>query len=162
MEQHRARRKGHKGRRASAAAAPALSTERQTAEERWDRRRAAAIGVRTAIIGGPIAGSVVAMAILSRILPSPGAHAGVPARVGWWTVILVGSLAAMWLVDRATRRLAPLAALLDMAVLFPGRAPTRLKVARKAGDLRQLHALTEQANKIDAQAGVADAAEQIL
>jgi putative nucleotidyltransferase with HDIG domain len=68
----------------------------------------------------------------------------------------------MWLVDRATRRLAPLAALLDMAVLFPGRAPTRFKVARKAGDLRQLTALTEQATKIDGRSGLAEAAEQIL
>jgi putative nucleotidyltransferase with HDIG domain len=102
------------------------------------------------------------MAVLSRVLPSPGAHAGVLSRVGWWAAILVGSLAAMWLVDRATRRLAPLAALLDMAVLFPGRAPTRFKVARKAGDLRQLTALTEQANNLDGRSGLADAAEQIL
>ncbi|HEY3923158.1 MAG TPA: HD-GYP domain-containing protein [Acidothermaceae bacterium] len=102
------------------------------------------------------------MAMLSRVLPSPGAHAGVLSRVAWWAAILAGSLFAMWLVDRATRRLAPLAALLDMAVLFPGRAPTRFKVARKAGDLRQLTALTEQANKLDGRSGLAEAAEQIL
>ncbi len=89
------------------------------------------------------------MAVLSRLLPSPGTHAGVTTRIGWWAAILAGSLAAMWLVDRVTRRLAPLAALLDMAVLFPGRAPTRFKIVRKAGDLGQLTALTEQANKLD-------------
>jgi len=68
----------------------------------------------------------------------------------------------MWLVDRAARRLAPLAALLDMAVLFPGRAPTRLKVARTAGDLRQLQELTENPEKVNARNGLAEAAEQIL
>jgi hypothetical protein len=55
-----------------------------------------------------------------------------------------------------------LAALLDLAVLFPGRAPTRFKVARKAGDLRQLQALTDPANKLDQRNGLAEAAEQIL
>jgi putative nucleotidyltransferase with HDIG domain len=161
MEPGRPRRAIYKDRSAPDPAASGTGIDRR-AEERWDRRRAAAVGVRAAIVGGPIAGSVVAMAVLSRVLPSPGAHAGVMTRVGWWAAILAGSLAAMWLVDRATRRLAPLAALLDMAVLFPGRAPTRFKVARKAGDLRQLTALTEQANKLDGRSGFADAAEQIL
>jgi putative nucleotidyltransferase with HDIG domain len=161
MEPGRPRRASYKDRSAPDPATSGTGVDRR-AEERWDRRRAAAVGVRAAIVGGPIAGSVVAMAVLSRVIPAPGAHAGVLSRVGWWAAILVGSLAAMWLVDRATRRLAPLAALLDMAVLFPGRAPTRFKVARKAGDLRQLTALTEQANKLDGRSGLADAAEQIL
>jgi putative nucleotidyltransferase with HDIG domain len=161
MEPDRPRRKSFKDRSAIASNTSGNGVERR-AEERWDRRRAAAIGVRAAIVGGPIAGSVLAMAVLSRVLPSPGAHVGVLSRVGWWAAILAGSLAAMWLVDRATRRLAPLAALLDLAVLFPGRAPTRFKVARKAGDLRQLQALTDPANKLDQRNGLAEAAEQIL
>jgi putative nucleotidyltransferase with HDIG domain len=130
-------------------------------EQRWARRRSAAIGVRAAIVGGPIAGSVVAMAVLSRALPTPHAHTMGVLRIAWWAAILVGSLAAMWLVDRATRRLAPLAALLDMAVLFPGRAPTRLKVARSAGDVRQLEALIAQAPG-DVRSQLAEAAEHIL
>jgi hypothetical protein len=40
--------------------------------------------------------------------------------------------------------------------------PTRFKVGRKAGDVRQLQALTEQANKLDQRNGLAKAAEQIL
>jgi putative nucleotidyltransferase with HDIG domain len=161
MEPDRPRRKSFKDRAALDPTASGIGVDRR-GEQRWARRRAAAVGVRAGIVGGPIAGSVAAMAVLSRVLPTPQAHTMVVLRVGWWTAILVGSLAAMWLVDRATRRLAPLAALLDMAVLFPGRAPTRLKVARKAGDLRQLQALTEQANKLNQRSGLAEAAEQIL
>ena len=103
MEPGRPRRASYKDRSAPDPAASGPGVDRR-AEERWDRRRAAAIGVRAAIVGGPVAGSVVAMAVLSRVLPSPGAHAGVLPRVGWWAAILVGSLGAMWLVDRATRR----------------------------------------------------------
>jgi putative nucleotidyltransferase with HDIG domain len=161
MEPDRPRRKSFRDRSALDPAASGIGVDRR-AEERWDRRRAAAIGLRTAIVGGPIVASVFAMAMLSRVLPSPGPHSGASVRVGWWAAILAGSLAAMWLTDRATRRLAPLAALLDMAVLFPGRAPTRFKVARRAGDVRQLQALSEQANKLDQRNGLADAAEQIL
>src|SRR5450755_2755971 len=161
MQPNRPRRKTFKDRSVLDPTASGIGVDRRT-EERWDRRRVAAIGVRAAIVGGPIVGSVVAMAVISRLLQSPGAHAGVASRVGWWAAILAGSLAAMWLVDRATRRLAPLAALLDMAVLFPGRAPTRLKVARTAGDLRQLQALTENPDKVNARNGLAEAAEQIL
>jgi hypothetical protein len=54
---------------------------------------------------------------------------------------LAGSFVAMWLVDRLTKRLAPLAALCDMAVLFTGRAPSRLAVSRRAGDVRLLRAV---------------------
>jgi putative nucleotidyltransferase with HDIG domain len=162
MEHDRARRTLYKDRWAPDPAARGLGAQRRSVEERWNRRRTAAISLRAVIVGGPIAGSVAAMAILSRVIPSPGRHAGMETRIAWWAAILAGSLAAMWLVDRAARRLAPLAALLDMAVLFPGRAPTRLKVARTAGDLRQLQALTENPDKMNARNGLAEAAEQIL
>ncbi len=161
MQPDRPRRKTYKDRSVLDAVASGIGVERR-AEERWDRRRVAALALRAAIVLTPIGASVWAMAMLSRVLPTPGAHAGALPRVGWWAAILVGSLAAMWLTDRATRKLAPLAALLDMAVLFPGRAPTRFKVARRAGDLRQLQALTDPANRGDQRNGVAEAAEQIL
>ena len=161
MEPDRPRRRTYKDRSALDTVSSGIGVDRR-AEERWDRRRVAAFGVRATIVGAPIGASVWAMAMLSRVLPSPGAHSGALPRVGWWAAILVGSLAAMWLMDRATRKLAPLAALLDMAVLFPGRAPTRFKVARRAGDVRQLQALTDPANRGDQRNGVAEAAEQIL
>ena len=161
MQQDRPRRRSFKDRSALDAVSTGIGVDRR-AEERWDRRRVAAFALRVAIVGGPIGASVWAMAMLSRVLPSPGAHAGALPRVSWWAAILVGSLAAMWLTDRGTRKLAPLAALLDMAVLFPGRAPTRFKVARRAGDVRQLQALIDPANRGDQRNGVAEAAEQIL
>ena len=131
-------------------------------EERWQRRRAIAWSLRAAIVCSPIVGSITAMALLSRVIPAPAQHDGPLMRVGWWALILVGSLVAMWLTDRATRRLAPLAALLDMAVLFPGHAPTRFRVARRAGDLRQLEAVAQRPASGIRRDGLAEAAEQIL
>lgn len=138
-------------------------------EERWQRRRAAALSLRTAMIVAPLAGSITAMAILSRALPTPADGSAVVLRLAWWAAILASSLTAMWLVDRLTKRLAPLAALCDMAVLFPGRAPSRLAVARRAGDVRLLQTtIKSQSTSDDDAAGLtpsstpADAAEQIL
>ena len=95
------------------------------------------------MILAPLAGSVTAMAILSRALPTPRSGSAIFLRLAWWGAILAGSLAAMWLVDWVAKRLAPLAALCDMAVLFPGRAPSRLVVARRAGDVRLLRSLVK-------------------
>lgn len=136
-------------------------------EERWHRRHWSAFLLRTTMVVGPLAASVAAMAVLSRTLPTPAADTGLAPRLAWWAAVLVGSLGAMWCVDRLTRKLAPLAALLDMAVLFPGRAPTRLRVARLAGDVGQLQALSTQAREnIEDDggklAGTARVAEEIL
>jgi putative nucleotidyltransferase with HDIG domain len=126
------------------------------------------LALRAAMILGPLAGSVTAMAVLSRTIPAPGGGSGIFVRLAWWTAILAGSLAAMWLVDRLTKRLAPLAALCDMAVLFPGRAPTRLAVARRAGDVRLLRAVANGEASDNATGATpqlstpADAAERIL
>ncbi|HEU5480596.1 MAG TPA: hypothetical protein VFU90_12210, partial [Candidatus Tumulicola sp.] len=95
------------------------------------------------MIVAPLAGSIAAMAVLSRALPTPSSGSAVILRLGWWAAILIGSLCAMWLLERLTKRLAPLAALCDMAVLFPGRAPSRLAVARRAGDVRMLQSLVK-------------------
>lgn len=130
-------------------------------EQRWRRRRFVALLLRATMVLAPLAASVVAMAVLSRTIPAPAKGAGVLTRLAWWGAVLAGSLLAMWCVDRLSRRLAPLAALCDMAVLFPGRAPTRLKVARRAGDVRQLEALKKQAGSLGRD-DVATAAEQIL
>ncbi len=80
---------------------------------------------------------------------------------GWWALVLASSVLALWVADRAARRLTPLAALLDLAVLFPGRAPTRFAIARKAGDLRSLKTLSERGSPRE-RGDVATAAEQIL
>ena len=152
------RRRGSRSRRGVVAAT----------EERWQRRRATALALRITMVVAPLAGSVAAMAVLSRTLPTPGSGSAIVPRLAWWAAILIGSLVAMWLVDRLTKRLAPIAALCDMAVLFPGRAPSRLAVARRAGDVRLLQAMVRDTAASDGAAtGLqsttpADAAERIL
>ena len=57
----------------------------------------------------------------------------------WWLLLPVTvSICVCVGVERLTRRLLPLAALLKLSMLFPDRAPTRYKVARQAFNVRAL------------------------
>jgi hypothetical protein len=129
-------------------------------ETRWESRRFAAWSLRAGIVIAPVITAIVVMAVVSRVVPRPRSGSFLLV-AGWWALVLASSVVALWVADRAARRLTPLAALLDLAVLFPGRAPTRFAIARKAGDLRSLKTLSEKAS-LRERGDVATAAEQIL
>jgi HD-GYP domain-containing protein (c-di-GMP phosphodiesterase class II) len=128
-------------------------------EERWQRRRAAAASVRVLAVAGPVAASVASMAVTSRLLPT--VHGVLPLAL-WWMAVLGTSLVALVAADRALRRLMPLAALLDLAVLFPGRAPSRYVVARQAGSVRALQEGLRDSDAAAVGQTPAEAARRIL
>ena len=136
-------------------AAPAVT------ETRWHSRRFAAWSLRAGIVLAPVAAAVIVMAVVSRVIARPRSGSLVLV-LGWWALVLASSLVALWAVDRVARRLTPLAALLDLAVLFPGRAPTRFAIARKAGDLGALKTLSQTVLPGQQPGNLATAAEQIL
>lgn len=105
---------------------------------RWRARTLTATTLRLVVLLVPVAVSVAASFAVTRLLPAP---AGNPARIWWLTgVVFVCGLLA-WPARRQLRRLLPMAALLEMSILFPGEAPTRWKVAREAGSVRHLELL---------------------
>ena len=58
----------------------------------------------------------------------------------WWLIAVVAiSLVVCFGVERFTRRLLPLAALLKLSMLFPDRAPSRFRLARGAVSTRLLN-----------------------
>jgi len=63
----------------------------------------------------------------------------------WISVAAIGSLLTLVVFERAARRLLPLAALLNVSLLFPDRAPARFAVARRAGTPRELRERMEAA-----------------
>jgi hypothetical protein len=57
----------------------------------------------------------------------------------WWLVPIAAlSVGVCVGVERLTRRLLPLAALLKLSMLFPDRAPSRMKIARRALSVNRL------------------------
>lgn len=63
-------------------------------------------------------------------------------------VIAVASTGVVMLVDRAASRLLPLAALLNLSIVFPDQAPSRYRVARSAAGVRSLEARLERARRL--------------
>jgi hypothetical protein len=116
-------------------------------------------GVRAVVFLGPLVASLVVTAIATRLYPAP---VGTRNRVLWWGGQLLLATGTVWVCDRALRRLMPLAALLEMSVLFPGQAPTRFSVARQAGATRQLEELVAKARESDENTEPVIAASRIL
>ena len=85
--------------------------------------------VRGMVFLVPIAASVAAGWAVGMPLAAAG------DRLSWLgrlLAILLVSAAALWLADRLARRLLPMATLLELGLLFPREAPSRLAVARDA------------------------------
>ena len=104
---------------------------------RWRRRPVLSFLVRAFAVCGPPAIAFVFSLSFSRIVSAP--H-GVAATIGWWTLVTALTLVVLFAVERVARKLLPLAALLNLSLLFPDRAPARYKVARSAGRPKDLEA----------------------
>jgi hypothetical protein len=112
-------------------------TDRNAADNRWQRRPGLSRALRFGIFLGPIVASFGIALLISSLLP----RANGPWNAAFWIlVVAAGSFATLVLFERAARRLLPLAALLNVSLLFPDKAPARFAVARKTGSPSQLQA----------------------
>ena len=98
----------------------------------------------------PIAASFGAAYAVHAALPPVTGRAGQVASLA----VLVGvSTIVLLLVDRLGRRAVPLATLLDLSMLFPDRAPSRVKVARDAIKRRPIEEQLARVRKAGADPG---------
>jgi putative nucleotidyltransferase with HDIG domain len=101
----------------------------------WRPRPLAAFTVRLVARLLPLLASIASTAVLVRLVPRP---TGVTAAVLWWAGVFVGASVVLLAVDRAARRLLPLAAMLQLSLAFPDQTPSRLSVALRAGSTSTL------------------------
>jgi HD-GYP domain-containing protein (c-di-GMP phosphodiesterase class II) len=85
---------------------------------------------------------IAAGAALSRVLPRTNGFAGAALSFAAVTLVMLVIVIAL---ERAGRRLLPLAALLNLTMLFPDRAPKRFAVARRVGKPRDLQRQLQEA-----------------
>lgn len=102
-------------------------------EERWRRRPVIAAVIRVVVIGAPLVASVCAGIAAGRLYRPHGW--GQTAVWVLWTAAV--SIAVLALVDGVVRRLLPLQRLLALCLVFPDKAPSRLRVAARAARLRR-------------------------
>ena len=101
----------------------------------WEKRPGLARAVRITVFAAPVAASFGVAALLTHLLPRAESAA---TTVLWIGVIAAASLVTLVAFERAARRLLPLAALLNLSLIFPDKAPARFAVARRTGRPRDL------------------------
>jgi hypothetical protein len=114
--------------------------------------------VRLCVLVVPIAAGVASGVLLARTIPRASGILG----IAWIGLVLLGSLLAVNVVERLGRRLLPLATLLNLSLAFPDRAPSRFKLARRAGNIRILEDRARDAREHGLDDDPARAAETVL
>ncbi len=107
-----------------------------------NRRRWASRLVRVLVFVVPLIVGIVAATAVARVLPG---YSTLLPGIFWWIVVLATSFVVVNLTDRIARKFLPLAALLDMSLVFPGAAPSRVKVAMRTWTTAQLQRSIQEA-----------------
>jgi hypothetical protein len=111
-------------------------------EGRWRDHRVLAALLAVAILLTPIACSIAATIGFKYVVKEPS-H--LPGELLWWVGLLAAASAVFFVTERVARRAIPLTVLLKMGLVFPGQAPKRLAIARRAGSVRDLSRRLEEA-----------------
>ena len=126
---------------------------------RWERRKGLARLVRVVVFLAPAIIATDLSLVLTRLLPHPE---GIGWTTAWWITVLAVSGSALYVFDRMFRRLLPLTVLLDLALVFPGVAPSRFSAAFRGGTVKNLQRRIEQAKTDATSATTAEAAATVV
>ena len=125
----------------------------------WTRRRGAGAAIRVGVTIAPTLLSAAMALLLNHVLADAASLTRSLLRS---LVIMTVSLITVVIVDRAARRLLPLAALLQLTLVFPDHTPSRFRTALKAGSGRRLARQVERARNEGLSSDVGEAAEQLV
>ena len=103
---------------------------------RWSGRPTQAIALRALVYVAPLAGSIVFVHYASKVIPAP--TGSLLLFLAWWLGLSVLATGVLVVIDRAFRRLLPLAALLKLSLVFPDEAPSRFQIALRSGSVEDL------------------------
>ena len=101
----------------------------------WSPRTSVAFTIRLVVLVLPVIASVLAVWICATSVPAP---AGRIAFWSWMAGLVAISCTVSFATQRVLRRLAPLALLFQMSLIFPDEAPTRFGLALRTGTFRSL------------------------
>ena len=111
-------------------------------DRRWRPRRGLAFAVQATSVLVPIACSIVAVEIATRVVEPPES---LPGFIAWLLSLFAVAMVTMRLVQRQAKRLLPLATMLRLSLVFPDQAPSRFALALRNGNGRALQRSVERA-----------------
>jgi putative nucleotidyltransferase with HDIG domain len=124
----------------------------------WQAHPVASVVIRCLVVLLPAAIAVVIVGALGRAIPPPDGLVRV-LWIGW--LFMTGTVVAL-VLERAARRVLPLAILLQLSLAFPDRAPSRFAMARTAGNVQRLRERIDEAKARGIDDDPSIAAGQIL
>ena len=117
------------------------------ARDRWLGRPWLSWAVRLTVYAVPFVCSILAALTLSTLIPAAHTWPVVAVRL---ISIAAASTIVLYVADRLTRRMLPLAALLSLTLAFPDEAPSRFKIVMRSGGTVELQRRLEQYRRIGA------------
>jgi putative nucleotidyltransferase with HDIG domain len=109
--------------------------EKDDDSNQWRSRKVSALLVRVLAFAVPLLAGYLAGRVVAGLMEPP---VTVPGVVAWWVVVIATAGLAAHVAERFTRKLAPLSALLHMTLAFPDKAPSRFRIALRAGNISEL------------------------
>ena len=136
-----------------------MTGTRDAKSDRWAERPRLGAALALAIAAVPVVGAIGAAFALDQFVPTPDSTGGTVVRI---VAIMLSALVVLVVVERLTRRLAPLAALLRMSLLFPDQAPSRFSTALRSGNSKQLADRVEEIKRTGLSSDPNEAAREVL
>lgn len=128
-------------------------------ERSWEARPVAARVIRVAVLLVPISVGCLAAIGANRLIAPPDSV--VPALLRAAAIVVISS-AVVWGADRFARRLLPLAALMQLSLVFPDQAPSRFRSALRSGSSRTLERTLDDTRRHGLAKDPGDAARQVV
>ena len=138
---------------------PEQATHPLHAGGRWRARPLWSALVRLGLWAVPVASGMAGALFVGWLLPAPS---GFLPRVAWWVALMVGAAVPVFVVERVVRRWLPLAVLLELSLVFPDRAPSRLRIAQQVARTRDLKERLAEARRAGLHDEPTEAAERAL
>ena len=113
-------------------------------ESQWESSPRLALAVRVAVLLFPTLGAFLGLYLIVDLFYRPPGTVGLA--VWFFQGVVVGTGISL-ILDRWTRRLLPLVALLKMSMIFPDEAPSRFAVALRAGSFRRIERRVAEINR---------------
>jgi hypothetical protein len=111
-------------------------------ERSWRPRPAVSFLIAATSFLIPVVASVVVVQVAAHVFRRPETFAGI---VAWLAALVLVATATLWTIDRWSRRLLPLAAMLRLSLVFPDHAPSRFSLALRTGSGKALEHALERA-----------------
>ena len=131
----------------------------QNPARRWRYRPALSAAVGFAVVALPLA-SAVGVALLIEVLVSEPSR--FVDRAAWWIGVLGLSIVVLVVCAKIARRALSLSVLLKMRLLFPGKAPKRIAITRRATSTREYRRHLDESLSVELADEPAVVAERVV